>query len=607
MKKLIYLIFLVAFTSFSQDLDLKWTEKMYFDNKQDGFFDGFLSTNEKYTYSINKNLALSTKKANKKIKLIAHDKETLEKKFELALIGYPENKSSEDKYKDLQYYKTSIYDDKILVFWMKEEKQKQTLYVETFSIEFKSDKKLTKVYSYTIPEKLKKASFINLSYLVVLSNSKVDGKIIIGSEIQQNEEASTFDFITIDKELNISDKSQIKLPGILDGKSRGKASRYNLGDDGNIYITTYIKVAKEEAKQAKKEKKGIDLSYCVFSIWNMESNDLAEFEIKDDDKVINDFSYIINEKGIKIYGFFGDLTKDKTGNSTHGIFYSTIDNKDLDFNGLRYTYFTKKQLDELFKNDEEAKKQATGLTKKAKKKSQDNADESIAANYIIEWLFEDKDDMVLFFTKMYNYSVTTCTQTSTGGQTCTTNYYCAKSNVTSMKVSPEGEIIWGSHIDRSKTYSGWDIYDLNVIQTKDSYIVIYGSSFNDVEGGKGKTKQKRKKASEARDSFEYGVFDKQTGENTKNVFQVNQKTEEDPKSVDATKIQVMDNRFYVYHIKIKQNWGKSIPLCLAGLACPYIAYIPFLNGNYKKGEGNYGIITAIEGGGSKKKAKKKTK
>jgi hypothetical protein len=602
MKKLVYLFCFLVFNSIAQDLDLRWTDKMYFDNRLEGFFDGFLSTNDQYTYSINKNLALSTKKENSKIKLIAHDKETLEKKFELALIGYPENKLSEDQYKGLRYYKTSIYNDKVMVFWIKEEKDKQSLYVETFSPELKKESKLTKIYTYTYPEKLKKISFTNFSYLEVLSNEKVNDKIIIGSEIQQNEEASTFSFIIIDKELNVSEKKSIQLPGILDGRSRGKNSKYKLGDDGNIYITTYIKVNKEEAKQARKEKKGIDLSYCVFSIWNIKTNDLAEFEIKDENKVINDFSYLINENGIKIYGFFGDLEKDKSGNSTHGIFYSVINNKDMDFDGLNYTYFSKKQLDDLFKNDEEAKKQATGLTKKAKKKSQENADESINWNYTIEWLFEDKEDVVLFFSKMNNYSVTTCTQSSTGGQSCTTRYYCAKSNVTSMKISPEGEIVWGSHIDRSKTYNGWDIYDLNIIQTNDAYIVIYGSSYNDVEG---KNKQKRKKASEARDSFEYGVFNKENGQNSKNIFQVNQKTDEDKKTVDAVKIQVLDNRFYVYNIKIKQKWGKSIPLCLAGVACPYIAIIPFLNGNYKKGEGNYGIITAIEGGDSKKKAKKK--
>ena len=601
MKHFIYLFFLISFSALSQDLDLRWTEKMYFDNKSEGFFDGFISTNEKYTYSINRNLALQTKKANKKIKLIAHDKETLEKKFELALIGYPENESNKEKYNDLQYYQTSIYEDKILVFWMKKEKQKQTIYVETFSAEFKRDKKLTKIYTYTIPEDLKKTALVNLTYLVVLTNEKVDDKIIIGSEVQQNDEASTFDFITIDKDLDISEKQSVDLPGILDGRSRGKNSRYELGNDGNLYITTYIRVAKEETKKARKERKGIDLSYCVFSIWNFETNDLAEFEIKDDDKGINDFSYLINDKGIKIYGFFCDLDKDKSGNSTHGIFYSVIDNSDLDFNGLNYTYFTKKQLDELFKNDQEAKKKATGITKKAKKKSQENADESIAANYVIEWLFEDKEDMVLFFSRMYNYTVTTCTQTSTGGQTCTTRYYCSKSNVTSMKVSPEGEILWGSHIDRARTYNGWNIYDLNIIQTKDSYIVIYGSSYNDVDG---KKKKKKKKAAEARDTFEYGVFNKENGKNTKNVFQVNQKDDEDKKTVNPLKIQVLDNRFYVYNIKIKQKWGKTIPFCIAAVACPYIAVIPFYNGNYKKGEGNFGIITAIEGG-SKKKSKKK--
>ena len=208
----------------------------------------------------------------------------------------------------------------------------------------------------------------------------------------------------------------------------------------------------------------------------------------------------------------------------------------------------------------------------------------------IESVQEQGDNIVLFTSKMTNWSTTTCD--SKGN--CTTRYYCDKDNVTAFKINKDGGLVWASNLDRKKTYSGWNIYDVEVVSRNNKYYVIYGSSF-DTDATKKNRKSKKSKA-EMRDKFEYGVFDDSNGNYKKSEVVVNAPgiPKKERKSVDPKTISVIDNNFYVNSQSIKFKPGRTALYCVGALACPVLIYPIFLDGNNRKGTGNLGTIIPLK-------------
>ena len=600
MKFLNILLLLFSFLTFSygQELQLDWSEKMTFKAKKDGFFNGFIGQNSQFIYTVNQ--TPSVRRASKKtppMKILVFDKNDFSKKGELVISGFGEGYTDwEDEYKDLVYFSSSIFDNKVLVFWKKTTKSIQSIYVESFDIELKRLDKLKEVFEYEIDADLKRSKIFNSSFLKVLTNDENLNQIVIGAEVQQKDDIALFKYVELDLNLEEKSKGEIRLPGFLTKKSFGQYGSYDLQADGRLYISTFIQTDEEEIQAAKKEKKSLQTSYCVMTIWDFDNNNLIEFQLKTEDKNIYDFSYIVSESGLSIYGFFSDLNKNELGGSIHGVFYANLLHENFEFDVLNYSYFTKKQLDELFENDLSAKAQASKLTvnheKKAKRKK--NAEESIPAYNKIEWIYKNEmNEVVLFFSKMYNYSVQDCTTSSTGQTTCVTRYYCRKSDVTTLKISDKGDFIWGSHIDRSITYSGTDVYDISVATTGDKYIVLYGSAYNNVTG---KKRQKAKKKSELRDYFEYATINKTNGENTVLNFEVNASKikRSEIKLVNVSNVVVLNDDFYLYDVRYKLDLMKSMPFFLGGAVFPPLIFIPILGKkNFVKSYGYFGKLSTV--------------
>lgn len=594
MKSTKILFFLVVsfFLNFaySQDLELDWTEKLSYTNSKDGFFSHFIGTNDEYVYAIYSNLALRKTKQFDKAKIVVLNKESMKKVGSVALKGFKENSSQKASYKDLEYLKTVILKEKVLVFWSKKSSskssKKEEMYVESFTTKLARSGKLKKIYTRNVPKDIKTSRFAESS-LVVLSNKNVGDKIIVGAEEPNRGDNVQFNFVEMNDELEVSEEFKIELPIKSPSKSFGLTSNYHYGNDGNVYVSSYVSLSREERKNAPK---GANPSYCILSLINTETSDVSTFEIKDDNKRINDFKFVVSDKEVKIYGFFGDLLKDPKGNSTHGVFFTTIDSKTLEANELGYTYFDKKTIETLFAKDQEDKKKTSGSRRK-KEKEKDNDDSALDIRFGIESIFvTPENDVVLFCSKMYNYSVTTCTSNSSGGQSCTTRYYCQKSNVTALKVSTEGEIVWASNLDRVITYNGTSIEDLNVVFKNDKYYVIYGSTFK-IDATSKKSKN-RKRAAEMRDNFEYAVFEAATGEYKKNNFLINDKNtaKKERKYVSPTQISTFDETFYVNYMTMRQQIG----WCVANVICFPTAYYSMLSGDTKVGSGYLGVIKVLD-------------
>ena len=142
-------------------------------------------------------------------------------------------------------------------------------------------------------------------------------------------------------------------------------------------------------------KKGEASVYPHIMQVRLETADIHDFRLEAFlKKTLLIFSSLITKDGIKLYGFFSDLDKDEKGRDTHGTFFISLNTKDLSTKEMKFSYFDKPFLDQLYAADKENQKKGKGLFKSKKAKESD--EESIDDNYKIEQVIEDKNDIILF-------------------------------------------------------------------------------------------------------------------------------------------------------------------------------------------------------------------
>ena len=590
MKKslLPFLLFLFCLGLNAQTIDVKWSEQFSYDNKQDGFFDEFIGSNSNYIYGKFSNLALSPKKQNKKIKIVAFDKVTMKKVGDTELKGYGSQMDKED----YKYYKTITLDNLIYVFWTKTQKTVVELYVQSFDAKLKKVNSIKKVYELN-----KGSKGDGVDKLVLLYNKDLNNKILLAKEfgISKDNENLRIEYKLLNPDFSFITSKQVTLPIVVSKVRRGIFSSYSssfddnlcdyeLGNDGNLYVQEMVKITGDEKKALKK---GESSTYPHLMQVQMETGNVQEYRVKFPKKNTFNFSSLITKNGIKLYGFFSDLDKDEKGNDTHGTFFITLGTKIFKVNETKFSYFDKSFLDQLYAADKENQKKGKGLFKSDKAKASDN--ESIDDNYVIEKVMEDGNDILLFCSIMKNWSNTVCTSNGNGGTTCRTYYYCTKSNVTTFRLNSSGDIMWAKNLDRSITYSRWNVYDLNVMKSGSNYYVTYGSSFQ--INAKKKNMRASKSGKQLTDRLEYAVFSGQTGDYKKAEYQINSVNakKEEKKFVAADNIQVYDNKMYTDCVRTKIK-----PLTFLSCLCPPVFYVLFLSGNSRKGTGYIGTIAPVK-------------
>lgn len=590
MKKTAVLLSLILLCTnlFSQSIDVKWSDQFEFDNKKDGFFDGFVGSNNKYIYGKFSNLALIPKKANNKAKLIAFDKTSMKKVGEAELAGYDKNPDN----KKYDYYKTITLNNLIYVFWTLEEKKTVSLYVQSFDINLKKVNAKKKIYE--LNQKTKES---DADKLLVIYNKDLNDKILIAKEFgaKADGESLRLEYKILNPDFSFVTSQQVTLPIIINKQRRGLFSGpsanftsllcdYEFGNDGNLYVQDVIKMSKEEKALLKK---GESSTYPIIIQIQTNTGKVTDFKVKFPKKNTFRFSSLITDNGIKLYGFFSDLDKDVKGNDTHGTFYLLLDKNNFNVTTTKFSYFDKNFLDVLYAADKENQKKGGGLFKSEKAKESDR--ESIDDNYVIESVLQDGKDILLFCSIMNNWSRTVCTSNGKGGQSCQTYYYCTKSNVTTFKLNNDGDIVWAKNLDRSITYGRWNVYDLNVMKSNDSYYVTYGSAYQ--ANAKKKNLGSAKSRKQLTDRIEYAVFDGKSGDYKKNEYTVNKVNAKssEKKFISADNISVYDNKMYTSCIKTKIK-----PLTWLSCLCPPVFYVLYFSGNSRVGKGAFGTIAPLK-------------
>jgi hypothetical protein len=577
-KMLTLLVMVFSGVLTAQKLDIKWSDLQSYSNKEDGFFSYYVGGNSKYIYAMFANQTRGIRK--QRLKFVAFDSKTMKKVSDATVVDR-RNAEEKKKFQGMRYHKTLVFEDILYVFWIKENKERDELYVQTFDAKLKSLNKLKKVYEISSKKKATKKP-----ELFIMGNKLNSQSILIGGELAgEKGESLKIEFKVLKSDFSFAGAGQQTLPAVITSRADFLTSSYEYGDDGNLHVRTRVVIPKDERKSLKKHE---SYYYTVYSIIDPATNTIKSYPLKFDNKNFFNMNIATQKAGTKIFGFFCDVEKDPRGVDTHGIFFCIVDPVTKEMGKMSFNYFTKAQLDKLFAEDKADQNKHGLFGSKKKKKSED---ESLGATYQIEEVFANDEFLTLFCSIMYNYEITTC---NSKGQ-CYTTYYCNKRNVTAFKIDNTGNILWASNLNRSITYTGrWDVKDVSVICPDNSHFyVTYGSAFSDVQG-KGKKKTKRKTGKDMRDHLEYAVFDAANGNYKKEEYTINTKEtkKKERKYIYADRIETLDNKFYVNSTIVNYKPGWIVGGCVSSLICPPVGYwMIFWNGNAKKGRGNLGIVT----------------
>ena len=558
----------------AQEIEIDWSKPIVCDNKNFGFFETFIGSNNEFVYAKYVNMALSRKNQNSSVRIVAYDKETMKPVKEKVITGFKSEASKGKAYNGKTFYSNVVFDDQIIIFWLEHKDKKTAIYAESYAPDLKPLEKLQKVYEIK-EEKVSPK---------IRSNKKAGSfAIILYPSVDEEGQEIILDYAKVKSDLTVEEKDVVKLPfdkeeGFKDVSVQGS---YGVEDDGKLYALCSINQSNRKVikRQYRSE------SFIAEIDPAKGSSNVYDATIDDEDKSILSKTFSINSGTIYVYGFYRNSNeKDRKGNSgADGVYISKISKAKEGLQDLKYTEFTKEFIEELYATDPETQA-ANKKAKPTKKKDKDKDDTGIRWTYEVEQSRVIDNDVIMVCTQEYNYSTTTC---NSQGQ-CTTRYYCSKSDVTTIRMNLKGDVVWASNLDRQITYSGWNVPDIELIQRKDKLYLTYGNRFMEKQAD-----QKKKKAKSGelmRDEFEYGVLDLKSGEVEKQTYRVNKPNTEkkDRKSVGARGIQVVDNEMYVNSITTKMD-PKKLYWCLIPV-CGWYYYL--MSPNTRVGTGYLGHISA---------------
>ena len=229
--------------------------------------------------------------------------------------------------------------------------------------------------------------------------------------------------------------------------------------------------------------------------------------------------------------------------------------------------------------------------KRGRQKKEDipSEEELLQSRFSIEHIAHMPDSsLVLFFTRQYNYEENTSKSGLDGENVYSSKSFCKKKNVSAIRFTKEGEILWTRNTERAVTYQGTDIADIRVVNKYDRFIVLFGNELAEL-----KPPRKGKKFQHLTEELEYATLTPETGRMKVLTAPVNEpKTDKrDLHFLDPNNVVVLDDQFYFLQMKIHQN-----PLwTVANVVCFPTIYYSVLTGNTKVGKAEFTLMRVMEG------------
>lgn len=542
-----YLFLLFTGMVFSQEMKTSFSEKMKLTHKKSGFLDEVIGETEQYIFVDYK----SYKRGRVWLERIGIiDKVSMKEVNSLKIVdGRDKIRSAEIGNREKIYER--FVGDKIFVFYKEVTKLEVKMFAECYSVSLDRIVSMKELVSFQRDSKkdlVFPAVSVNDSEILV---SRFDNK---GNEIK-------FIYNVFNFELDQLTDNEVGLPN-PEGAEEGNIfsiNNFEFSKSGLVYFHQSLALRSGKKRNSLFMRADAVKYEYYLTILDPESGDLNMLDQNVPNKSMFNVELVEENNQINLVGFFCDFEKDPDGLRTHGFFFQKVDEKSLSVSEPIFSYFDQQLIDELFKDDTEDKLN-TSSKKKNKEENKERDKEAISKTFRIEKVKADANgNLILFCSKMYNYSYEVCSTNSNGGTTCRTVYVCQKSNVTVFKLTSDGEFVWSSNLDRFKNYSGWNIYDLEVIEDEDNYYVTFGNSKSEVTAGKKKSKK------EVIGYFEYGIFNKATGENERKKIVINEQNtpKSEKKYVSASDVKVYNNQFFLVS-KINKPAGWIYATCV----CP---------------------------------------
>jgi len=579
-RLLIVCLFLFPCIVNSQKLNFKWSDKQLSDNKTDGFFDYFINSNSKYIYAKHSNFSYSKRKSDRKIKLASYDKKTMDKVSSVELRGFTEKKSSK-KYKALTYYRTLVFDSCIYVFWRKEAKSKEELYVETFSPELKQLTGIKKIFE---SENFKSMDAKSTRSIFLMREGDKGDKLLVGYETPTEPGTNLkIRYKLISKKLETLAEKTVELPAKYKMENKGITSWYNYAVDGYLYITNRLEYTEPERAAVLQ---GGYTNYFVISKLDLITGAISSATIKSHDRNIHRIHFYSDSQSVKFISFFTDLKKDTLNRNIEGICTYRIKGNEKISLDSTFVYFDSKIMQPLFKEDEDGGKVKTNHRLFAMNVEKQNLlDDKLK---IESFIIDENKDMLLFCSRATNFTSERC-KTKTK---CDDPFFCYKENLLVLKSDSTGNLKWAKNIDRRALYNEWDIIDIKTIKKDDKYYVVYGSDY-DVDAKK-KSYSSKKSKKEYKNNVTYAVFDTKDGAYTKQELNINEENDKAKRKVNPINIGFIDDVFYIHSDRKKYKPIRSTIYGVAGFFTCGAMLIPLFADSNNRRQVNYtGLIKPV--------------
>lgn len=578
------LLFTAGLHTYAQDVQIDFSSTKKLKVNKDGEVTEFIGATKKLVFSYNQSISGGSSK--KYDKLIAYDKKTLKEVNRLPVYGY-----GTERFKKLKNAAIigKLFTDKeiMLVYKIRgNKKEDYEIYGEVWDENFKNKISLKKITS--VADFLKGNSSRELIDIrIVQSENKKEFAAIM--EFSNGQDKSlTMSIIKFDMKLSKFPSSTADLPiSQIEKKAPSRMTgTYYYPGDGYVY-TKHI-VLEDNDRTKKKWKKG--KRKLVIHRFDSESENIDEFEIKDEEYSLSDITIISNGKTTKIVGFYQNPESTDKENLVHGVFVVGFNSRNKELEEITFEEFDREDFEMMFHSRKLTQLEQKRADKKAKKNKSAAAEKdptySMGDLIIDDIKMDENGNITIFSSFMENYTIQRC-RTSNGVTTCYDEPYCRRTDVNVMHLNNKNELEFALHTDRTATYSGWYVYDLKTSRTGDMYYIYYGD-FSDYLGSQNRKEARRKRKEDGVIDFKYAVLDLKNREiikKTKAIEQISTKKKE-IRMINAQGIDVIDGEVYSFNIISRMGY-KAIPVYLLIFPQYFAMSNPQMVYNY------YGTISKI--------------
>lgn len=553
------LLFTAGLHTYAQDVQIDFSNTKKVKARKEGEVTKFIGATKNFVFSYNEAIAGGTMR--KFEDLVAYDKKTLTEVNRLSVYGYDSDRRN--SLKGATIIGTLFTDKEIMLIYKIRDNKRDDyeIHAEIWDEKFKNKIKLKKITSVT--DFLKgNGSRELIDIRIVQSENKKEFAAIMEFSNGRDQKL-TMSIVHFDMKLSKFPTSTADLPiSQIDKKapSRMTGTYYYPGDG---YVYTKHVVLEDNDRTKKKWKKG--KRKLIIHRFDYKSENIDEFEIKDEEYSMSDITIISNGKITKIVGFYQDSTTIEKGNLAHGVFVVGFNPRNHELEEITFEEFDREDFETMFHSRKLSEREQRAADRKAKKQKRGEELEdptySLGDLVIDDIEMDENGNITIFSSFMENWAVQKCTTTN-GYRSCYYEYYCRRTDVNVIHLNNKNELEFALHLDRTATYSGWYIFDLKTVRTGNMYYMYYGDFSNYMTSESRKAARKKYKEN-GEINFEYAVLDmknKEITKKTKKIEQVSTKKKE-IRTVDVRSFDVIDGEVYSYTI-IPRIGYKAIPVYL---------------------------------------------